>query len=96
MCDGYLIIDVDARNGGVSLLKKLCTDIPEAGQAVLLSILVAETVASTTILNYRLLIQNHNYKGIDFKTSGLLGQGRSMLAVQLKRSGHPDDIQPAP
>lgn len=103
LCAGWLIIDVDARNGGVESFKRLCEDIPEAERAAF----VVNTGSGNGSQHhyFRLtpplaLLQNHDkYIGIDFKTSGYIVGCESLHssgAYYEKERGHPDDITDAP
>ena len=103
LCAGWLIIDVDARNGGVESFKRLCEDIPEAGRAAF----VVNTGSGNGSQHhyFRLtpplaLLQNHDkYQGIDFKTRGYIVRCESLHASGAyyeKERGHPDDITDAP
>ena len=82
LCDGFLIIDVDARNGGVESFTKLCTDhdydyLGNAGFAVRTG-----SGNGSMHLYYRIeeptaLVQHLDaYKGLDLKSSGfIVGNG---------------------
>ena len=72
----YLIIDVDARNGGVKSFKQLCKDVP----AILDCKFIVNTGSGGGSQHHyfklsdddktKSLMQNNDkYKGIDFKTS---------------------------
>lgn len=103
LCSGWLIIDVDARNGGVESFKRLVADLPEAGSS--------EFVVNTGSGNgsqhhyFRLsepvaMVQHHNdYPGIDFKTSGyVVGCGSihaSGMTYDAER-GNPCNVGEAP
>lgn len=103
LCSGYLIIDVDARNGGVESFHKLCTDYPEAGSS---SFIVNTGSGGGSQHHYfRLsetlaLMQHHNdYPGIDFKTSGyVIGAGSMHKSGNIYEidKGLPQDIGLAP
>ena len=80
LCDGHLVIDVDARNGGVESLAKLHKDVPELAACGF----VVETgsgggsrhfyfhLSSSLALQTKL----DAYPGIDFKSSGyVVGAG---------------------
>lgn len=103
LCSGFLVVDVDARNGGVESFARLVADIPTAGQA--------EFVVNTGSGNgsqhhyFRLnppiaLVQHHDkYPGIDFKTSGyVVGCGSLHASGMLYEAdrGNPCDILDAP
>jgi hypothetical protein len=103
LCAGYLIIDVDARNGGVESFSQLCKDHPSAATSEFIVntgsgggsqhhyFSLAEPVA---------LAQHHKkYPGIDFKTSGyVIGAGSlhaSGNAYEIEK-GYPQDVTIAP
>lgn len=103
LCDGYLIIDVDARNGGVDSFRKLCGDIPQACQAAF----VVNTGSGNGSQHHYFrmpgpvaLVQHHkSYPGIDFKTSGFVIGAGSMHASgneYERERGFPQDITEAP
>ena len=83
LCKGWLIIDVDARNGGVPSFKKLCKDVP----SLLDCAFVVNTGSGGGSQHWyfklsdddktKSLMQKHDkYAGIDFKTSGyVVGAG---------------------
>ena len=104
----YLIIDVDARNGGVSSFKKLCRDMP--------SILDCAFIVNTgsgggsqhhyfklsdddKAASLSLLQSVKSYAGIDFKTSGyVVGSGSLHISGSNYETvkGYPQDISVAP
>lgn len=106
LCKGWLIIDVDARNGGVLSFKQLCKDVP--------SILTCGYVVNTGSgggsqhwyfklpeddKTKSLLQSLKSYVGIDFKTSGFVvgcgsmhDSGSNYEAVK----GYPQDTGFAP
>lgn len=103
LCVGWLIVDVDARNGGVESFAKLCTDVPEAGK----SAFVVDTGSGGGSqhhyfrLEEPLAMVQHlpDYPGIDFKTSGFVVGAGSMHATGLKyesTKGFAQDITDAP
>ena len=83
LCNGWLIIDVDARNGGVLSFKQLCKDV----QSILDCAFVVNTGSGGGSQHWyfklsdddktKSLMQKHDkYAGIDFKTSGyVVGAG---------------------
>ena len=83
LCKGWLIIDVDARNGGVLSFKQLCKDVP----SLLDCAFVVNTGSGGGSQHWyfklsdddktKSLMQKHDkYAGIDFKTSGyVVGAG---------------------
>ena len=100
-----LVVDVDARNGGVESFQKLCADLEldilgEAGFAV-----ATGSGGGSMHLYFAapkgvsLLQKLHEYKGIDFKSSGFVIGAGSMHAsgnCYEEMHGHPDDVGPAP
>lgn len=100
-----LVVDVDARNGGVPSFGKLCSDtgldlLGMAGLAV-----ATGSGGGSMHLYYSVpadlaMLQHHAaYPGIDFKSSGFVvgpgslhASGASYEAIH----GHPDDIKAAP
>lgn len=103
LCSGFLIVDVDARNGGVASFAKLCTDIPEAGRA--LFVVNTGSGGGSQHHYFRLpekmaLLQHcDKYPGIDFKTSGyIIGAGSLHASGSLYETskGYPQDISDAP
>lgn len=103
LCTGWLIVDVDARNGGVESFRKLCEDIPAAGQ----SAFVVDTGSGGGSQHHyfslpeaaAMLQHHHKYPGIDFKTSGYVIGAGSMHASGAQYEvarGFPQDITDAP
>lgn len=102
---GLLIIDVDARNGGVDSFQKLCVDLEidflgESGLAV-----ATGSGQGSMHLYFRApqgiaLVQHHNkYDGIDFKSSGFVVGPESKHAsgnFYEVLHGSPSDIKDAP
>ena len=101
---GLLVIDVDARNGGVPSFAKLCEDtgldlLGLAGLAV-----ATGSGGGSMHLYYSTpelaMVQHHNdYPGIDFKSSGfVVGPGSLHVSGAAYEAihGHPDDITQAP
>lgn len=101
-----IIIDVDARNGGLESYDRLCKDLNIDFEEI--SGFVVETGSQDGSLHIYFkaqkppvaLVQNHpSYKGIDFKNSGyVVGCGskhRSGFLYEAKK-GYPQDIQEAP
>lgn len=103
LCAGWLIIDVDARNGGVTSFDKLLEAVPEIAGASF-CVLTGSGGGSKHIYFSAppgaAMAQSHrDYPGIDFKTSGyVIGAGslHASGAVYEAVSGHPCDITPAP
>lgn len=103
LCQGWLIIDVDARNGGVESFAKLVERIPEAGQAVF--VVNTGSGGGSQHHYFRLsepvaLVQHHHeYPGLDFKSSGfVIGAGsiHASGAEYERERGFPQDITDAP
>lgn len=103
LCKGLIVIDVDARNGGVKSYAKLLKDIPEIKGAGL----IVETGSGGgskhlyfSITDGRSLMSHHpDYPGIDFKSSGfVVGPGSAHVSGNAYRSvdGEPSDIKQAP
>lgn len=105
LVDNLLIIDVDARNGGVESFNKLCADLKmdflgECGFAVATGSGGGSMHLYFCIDDGLALKQHHNdYPGIDFKSSGFVVGCGSLHAsgnTYEEMHGHPDDIQKAP
>jgi hypothetical protein len=103
VADGLLVVDVDARNGGVQSYAKLLELVPEVAGAGL--VVNTGSGGGSQHLYFRIpanmaLVQHHDdYKGIDFKSSGFVvgpgslhASGRRYDAVV----GSPYDIDLAP
>lgn len=105
LVNGFLIIDVDARNGGLESFSKLCKDLKtdflgDCGFAV-----STGSGGGSMHLYYRLneklsLMQHHNsYPGIDFKTTGYVVGCGSLHASgnsYEELHGSPDKVTDAP
>lgn len=103
LCQGWLIIDIDARNGGVESFKKLINRVPEAGSSVF--VVNTGSGGGSQHHYFRLpetiaLVQHHqDYPGLDFKSSGfVIGAGslHASGAVYERERGFPQDISEAP
>lgn len=101
--DGLLVVDVDARNGGVASYTKLLEDIPEIAGAGLIvesgsgngSRHLYFTVPDGISLSQEVAA----YPGIDFKSSGfIVGPGSKHISGNRYKVliGSPYDIAPAP
>lgn len=100
---GHLIIDVDARNGGVESFARLVEAVPAAGRA---SLVVNTGSGGGSQHHYFTapggvaMVQHlKQYPGIDFKTSGFVVGAGSLHAsgnVYSVERGHPADVGPAP
>lgn len=103
LCKGLLVIDVDARNGGVESLKKLCADYPDLESSCGLEVTTGSGGGSRH-LYYRidpaLALVSHlaEYPGIDFKSSGyVVGPGSHHKSGNVYiADGYVDDIGPPP
>jgi len=103
---GFLVIDVDARNGGVASFKKLCKDVPN----ILDCAFVVNTGSGGGSQHWyfklndvdakKSLMQTHKkYAGIDFKTSGfVVGSGSLHQSGSNYETvkGYPQDTDFAP
>lgn len=100
---GLLVVDVDARNGGVASFKKLSKDVPEIAAC---NFIVATGSGNGSKHLYFLvdpsvpLVQHlDDYPGIDFKSSGfVVGPGSQHASGSRYEAvvGSPYDISPAP
>ena len=103
LVDGLLVIDVDARNGGVDSFQRLLEDIPSIKDAGL--VVNTGSGGGSQHLYYKvsndLALQgkHDNYKGIDFKSSGFVvgigSQHKSGGSYEID-SGSIDSIGAAP
>jgi hypothetical protein len=103
LCAGWLIIDVDARNGGVESFAKLCRNVPSAAAAAF--VVNTGSGGGSQHHYFRLsppvaMVQSHpDYPGIDFKTSGYVIGADSLHAsgryYEIER-GLPQDVTAAP
>lgn len=103
ICKDHLVIDIDARNGGIESYRNLLNDIPE----ILSAGLIVETGSGggSKHLYFHLpepialVTSLPKYKGIDFKSSGFV-VGPGSLHVSGRRyqavDGTPHDIDLAP
>ena len=104
LVSGLLVVDVDARNGGVESFHRLCEDlkIDLLGECAF----AVETGSGGGSMHLYFkapdlsLMQHHEkYKGIDFKSSGFaVGAGSLHASGNAYEAlhGHPDDISNAP
>lgn len=106
LCRGFLIVDVDARNGGVLSFMQLCNDVPSIKQCAF----IVNTGSGGGSQHYYFKIPEamHGqaflqtlsaYKGIDFKTSGyVVGAGSLHIsgATYEVEHGYPQDVADAP
>ena len=100
---GLIVIDVDARNGGVESYERLIEDVPEIAGAGL--IVETGSGGGSRHLYFKCdeglaLIQHHpDYPGIDFKSSGfVVGPGSKHVSGNTYKilTGSPSDIDRAP
>lgn len=105
LVSGLLVIDVDARNGGVQSFERLCEDLDidlyaEAGLAVATGSGGGSVHLYFSLAEPTPLLQHHDdYPGIDFKSSGYVIGPDSLHASGNKYEvmhGEPADIGPAP
>ena len=103
LCDGYLIVDIDPRNGGEIGFARLQKDLDLDLKA--LSGFVVATGGGGHHIYFKLqeklaLVSHHNnYQGIDFKSSGfVVGAGSLHLSQMLYEveSGAPETVNAAP
>lgn len=103
LCRGLLVIDVDARNGGVASWEQLQNDIPEIAGAGL--IVETGSGGGSKHLYFKApegvaLVQHlAAYPGVDFKSSGFTVGPGSMHASGKRYTavlGSPDEIEEAP
>lgn len=103
LVNGYLIIDVDPRNGGNEGYAQLCSDtgidFKEASGFVVATGGGGWHIYFSNPDNLSLLTHHKSYKGIDFKSSGfVVGCGsmhKSGIAYE-KEKGHPSEVTPPP
>lgn len=103
LCEGFLVIDVDARNGGVESYAKLCEAVPEVQQAGM--IVETGSGGGSKHLYFRApsgvsFVQHlADYPGLDFKSSGYVVGPGSMHASGNRYKlayGAPDEVEEAP
>ena len=100
LCEGLLVVDVDARNGGLASLEKLPVDLDDAGLIV-----ATGSGAGSRHFYFKApegvaLVQHlKNYPGLDFKATGFVvgpgSQHASGTRYQIVE-GNIDDIDDAP
>lgn len=104
LCNSILVVDVDARNGGVESYNALVQDCPEIVQCGFS--VATGSGGGSRHLYYKIpkgapALQSHlkKYKGIDFKSSGFVVGAGSMHKSGLRYAvefGTPDEIEDAP
>ena len=104
LCNGYIVVDIDARNGGVDSYQQLNEDL---GGALLSAGMIVRTGSGggSSHLYFKapvgvsLQTKLTKYPGIDFKSSGYVVGAGSMHASGKRYElleGSPDDITDAP
>lgn len=102
----FLVVDVDARNGGIASFKQLCKDVP----SVLDCAFVVNTGSGGGSQHYYFKLKDEDktkglmqsiakYKGIDFKSSGYVVGSGSLHASGANYEtvkGYPQDVDFAP
>lgn len=103
LVSGLLVVDVDARNGGVASYEKLLADIPEiAGAGFIVktgSGNGSKHLYFSVPTGFALVQHLDKYRGIDFKGSGfVVGPGSNHASGNKYEAifGTPYDITPAP
>lgn len=103
LCKGLLVVDVDARNGGIASWHKLAENVPDVSQAGM--IVETGSGGGSKHLYFRApdgvaLLQHHpDYPGLDFKSSGyVVGPGSRHASGNLYTLayGGPHDLDDAP
>jgi hypothetical protein len=103
LCKGLLVIDVDARNGGILSYNRLLSSCPEIAGAGM--IVETGSGGGSKHLYFRvpeslsLMSSLPDYPGIDFKSSGyVVGPASSHASGGIYRIvvGSPDDVEAAP
>lgn len=104
LCRGFLIIDVDARNGGLASYETLMERVPEVAEAAM--IVATGSGGGSRHLYFRApepavaMLQVHpDFPGLDFKTSGyVVGPGSRHASGGSYTIGYggPDDVTSAP
>lgn len=105
LCSDLIVIDVDARNGGLESYERLCKVVPSITQC---SYIVASGSGGGSKhlyfkkpkdLDHKLSSHLDDYKGIDFKVSGyVVGEGSQHISGNkyVAICGEPSDIEEAP
>ena len=104
LCDGYLVVDIDARNGGVDSWRKLNEDLDGALLSCNFIVRTGSGGDSRHLYfkapeNLSLLGKHPDYPGIDFKSTGyVVGVGSQHIsgAKYELLSGSLEDISDAP
>jgi len=102
LCRGLLVVDVDARNGGVDSYKKLLAAIPQIHDAGL-TVNTGSGGGSQHLYfkapaDVSMVTHLADYPGIDFKSSGyVVGPGSAHKSGGVyEADGYPEDITDAP
>lgn len=102
LCRGLIVVDVDARNGGVSSYEKLLSEIPELDTAGL-TVTTGSGGGSQHVYfrapaDVSMVTHLADYPGIDFKSSGyVVGPGSAHKSGGVYvADGYPEDITEAP
>ena len=103
LCRGLLVIDVDARNGGIASFARLSSAVPEiAGSGMIVE---TGSGGGSRHLFFRapqgVALMQHmpDYPGLDFKSSGYVvgpGSRHASGGMYVLAHGGPDDIDDAP
>lgn len=105
LCKGYIIIDVDSRNGGVKSYKKLCEDIKIDLDKASGFIVETGSGGGSKHVYFKgnegasYIQKLQRYEGLDIKTSGyIVGSGSKHVSGSFYETlkGHPSDIDDAP
>jgi len=104
LCDGYLVVDIDARNGGIDSWKKLNEDLDGALMACNFIVRTGSGGDSRHLYfkspqGVALSGKHPDYPGIDFKSTGyVVGAGSQHISGARYEvlSGSLDDINDAP
>jgi len=103
LCKGMIVVDVDARNGGVESYNRLCDVIPEIAAAGMITNTGSGGGSMHLFFNApeNMSLKSHHaeYKGIDFKSSGfVVGAGSKHKSGSDYQCvvGCPFDIEDAP
>lgn len=104
LCRGWLVVDVDARNGGLESFSKLADAVPDIGGAGM--IVTTGSGGGSRHLYFKLpgdpvaMVQHlPEYPGLDFKTSGFVVGPCSRHVSGAKYElahGSPDEVDAAP
>lgn len=103
LCNGLIVVDIDARNGGVESFAKLSRDCPEIAQAGM--IVETGSGGGSKHMFFKapegvsLVAKLNDYPGLDFKSSGyVVGTGSQHASGNPYRTviGSPYEIEDAP